>query len=175
LNFVAIPTLFLIAWRALWRQGSSRKVATACFMICGGVILVISISLIVHTAFRIKWPADRERITALHKLQLERIDLEEGLERVGLDARVYRIVPREKGGGNKNFAGYKIPARLEGHEGLHFILASEGEDILKLQACSDGHPGSSIVLEIDSPREHYVTQSMTYQGVYADHDTSSSH
>jgi len=160
IGFVVCPALFFFGWRSL-RTGQRSRAAAMLLLVIGGAVTV-SVSV----------PSFPDALRSRKRLVQEKEqraawsakdNLMQALNIVALDAQSYWILPPAKGGGNKNFEGYRIPARLESHGTGRVAIVKLGTGELRLRGWSTDYPESSVLLELDGAGNRY---SFSYEGAF---------
>jgi len=90
-------------------------------------------------------------------------NLMQALNIVALDAQSYWILPPAKGGGNKNFEGYRVPAHLGSRGAGRVAIVKLGTGELRLRGWSTDYPESSVLLELDGAGNRYH---FSYEGAF---------
>lgn len=157
--FVIAPTLFLFAWRKIRVEGLPQSfLATLLFIAGGSVTLSVFVPSVPEAVSR-RLPYAQTGET--QTIQETKENLMLGLNEIGVDARAYWILPEPKGGGNKSFAGYRIPVRFAGSGDVKYEIAPAEGRTLRFKASSRAYAGSSVMLELDSTSLRF-----TYDGIF---------
>ena len=76
------------------------------------------------------------------------------LYNLAADAYQYKMKPRNLGGGNGKYLGYKISSGFQDNANGHYIVTAVDSNSITFQAESKGYPGN-FISQMDSSNGHY--------------------
>jgi hypothetical protein len=146
---VLCPTVFLLRWRKRSLQQATPTVWSLShlfYVLCGALVLYLSIAALPIAVFG---DLSHRRLRDAQAVQSSRDGIINDLYTIAIDVSEYYILPRELGGGNHNYEGYKIPeAWTKTNEGSYTIRPSA--QTVTIHAESIRYPSSSVEMQVDS-------------------------
>jgi hypothetical protein len=152
ITLVVCPTLFLLGWRRrrLLRGRSSERLQLRMpglfYALSGFITFLVALSIVPIT---IASEMNRQDLQGRQAVQSNRDLMIHELHLLALDIYQYRLLPREFGGGNASYRGYKLPAeQAETQNGSYSVSVEDDEVMIHAQSIS--YPTASVEVKVDT-------------------------
>jgi len=160
--YVIIPTVFFFNWRR--RRIENKSISTSPPLNLSSVsyaLCMILITSIVVTAIMSSVVTHRS-LEHAQAIQSDRDEIIIDLVRISLGAYQYRLLPKELGGGQGTYLGFKLtPERAKTQNGIYTASASENQVTVKAQSLL--YPTGIIHAPINEQGE---LRNLSYEGVF---------
>ncbi|MCX6132771.1 MAG: hypothetical protein NTU47_03060 [Ignavibacteriales bacterium] len=146
---VLCPTIFLMRWRRRTLQQTTPTVwnlSRLFYSLCGALVLYLVIASL-PTA--VTADLSHRRLRDAQAVQSSRDGIINDLNEMAIDLSLYYMLPKELGGGNHSYEGYKVPeASTKTSEATYTFRPSA--QTVTIHAESVRYPSSSVEMKVDS-------------------------
>ena len=152
ISMVFCPTLFLLEWRRRRLKDETTvkrlplRISGMLYLLCGWVTIVSGVGLVPVAYFS---ETTRASLRHAQAIQGSRDVMINELNFLSVDAAQYYILPKELGGGGRNFEGYSIPEKLVKTEEAAYTI-TDRKNTASFHAVSLRYPSCTIDVRVDS-------------------------
>lgn len=148
--YVIGPTLFFFRWREhrlekIKNPALPYQPPTVSFILGSVLLLYVVITVIPASVIQ---PLAFQSLKQNQAVQSSRDELINSLNAIAMNARQYRILPKQLGGGEGTYKGYVMPSEMMSTQGVTFtvIAKDDGADLI---ATSPKDASSTIIVHLD--------------------------
>jgi hypothetical protein len=151
MTLIVCPSFFLLEWRRrLMRGGSSERLQLRMpglfYALSGFITFLVAVSIV---PIAITSEMNRQDLQGRQAVQSNRDLMINELNFLALDIYQYRLLPREFGGGNASYRGYKLPAEQAKTQNASYSVSVENEAVT-IHGQSALYPSAAIDVKVDS-------------------------
>ena len=151
ITLVVCPSFFLLEWRRRLMTGKSSerlhlRMPGLFYALSGSITFLVALSIVPIT---ITSEMNRQDLQARQAVQSNRDLMISELNMLALDIYQYRLLPRDFGGGNASYRGYKLTAEQAKTQNASYSVSVENEAVT-IHGQSALYPSAAIDVKVDS-------------------------
>lgn len=149
---VLCPTVFLLRWRrrklpsANSSEPSQWRISRVFYGLCGAIVLYLALMALPIAVYG---ELSRQRLREAQAIQSNRDAIHSELHMMTVFLSQYYILPKEYGGGNHSYDGYKLPESASNTAEASYVVTANGQEVA-IRAESAKYPGAWVELKVDS-------------------------